>query len=84
MNRRELMAALTGMCSAVGLDAKLDVVAGELKATLAIIHCERRLTPSSLEAIHAAWDRIRKLCPDLPPCIVMENGLRLELVQGEK
>lgn len=79
MNRREVMAAMAGMCGAAGVDARMDAVSGDRPVTLAIIHCEKPMPRNGLEAIHAAWERLRKIHKDLPPCVVMEKGLRLEL-----
>lgn len=79
MNRREVLTAMAGMCGAAGVQAKLDAVTADSPATLAIIHCEKPLSQAALQSLHESWRLMREVAPELPPCIVMENGLRLEL-----
>lgn len=79
MNRREVLSAMTAMCGAVGAPARSDVIEGELKATLAIIHLEKPLPQAGINALYESWKRVQEKFPSMPPCIVMEKGLRLEL-----
>lgn len=71
------------MCGAIGVPARSDVIEGELNATLAIIHLERPLPKAGIEALYESWKRVQEKFPTLPPCIVMENGIRLEFT-GEQ
>lgn len=79
MNRREVLSALTAAVGATGLKASVDVVASEPKPMLAVITCERSLPAEAREAISRAWNRLRELEPGLPPCVVMDHGLKLEI-----
>lgn len=79
MNRREVLSAMTAMCGAAGVTARMDVVTADQPVTLAVIHCEKPLPPGSIEALHRSWNRLRELHPDIPPCAVIESGIRLEL-----
>ena len=82
MNRRELLAAMTSACSAAGIAhaGEFAVYGGERKPTLAVIHSARPLPQAAVEAIRDQWQRLRKISPDLPPCVVMEPGLTLEML----
>lgn len=79
MNRREVLTAMAGMCSAAGVEARLDAIEADKPIRLAIIHCEKPLPQAGLEALHKSWNRMRELSPELPPCVVLDNSLRLEL-----
>lgn len=79
MNRRELMAALAACCGAAGLKADVKVVESEPKPLLAVIECQHPLDCEQREAIHAAWNRVRELNPDLPPCVVLDGGLKVTM-----
>lgn len=70
---------MAGMCGAAGIPAKFEAVEADIPVRLAIIHCEKPLTRAAMQNINESWKRMRDLSPDLPPCVVMENGLRLEL-----
>lgn len=83
MNRREVLSAMTAMCGAIGVPARSDVIEGELKATLAIIHLERPVPKAGIDALHESWKRVQEKFPSMPPCIVMENGIRLEFTEQE-
>lgn len=78
MNRREVLSAMTAMCGAIGVPARGDVIEGELKATLAIIHLERSIPPEGVKALRESWKKVQEKFPTMPPCIVMERGIRLE------
>jgi hypothetical protein len=83
MNRRELLTAMTSACSAAGVAhvGEFAVYGGERKPTLAVIHAARLLPQAAVEAIREQWERLRKINPDLPACVVMDGGLRLEMLE---
>lgn len=83
MNRRQLMQAITSACSAAGIPhfGEFAVYGGEREPTLAVIHSARSLPPDAKEAIRECWDALRKKSPKLPPCVVLEPGLRLEMLE---
>ena len=81
MNRRDAIAALTSACSAAGLTpSAMKIVSEDQEPILAVIHCDRSLPAEHVEAIRKAWERARKLHPKIPPCVVVEHGLRIEFV----
>lgn len=79
MNRREVLSCMTSMCAASGIEARCDVVESEPRPILAVIHCDERITPEVAETVRKHWECVRKLTPELPPCVVMCKGLTLEL-----
>jgi len=84
MNRRELLKAITATCSAGGIAHAGDfaVYGGERKPMLAVIHCQKSLPTEAVESMRKCWDGLRKISPDLPPCVVLDSGLRLEMVDA--
>lgn len=83
MNRRELLKAITSACSAAGIvhAGEFAVYGGERKPTLAVIHSARPLPQDAVEAIRKQWQRLREISPDLPPCVVLDRGLTLEMLE---
>lgn len=83
MNRRELLKAMTSACSAAGIAhaGELAVYGGERKPTLAVIHAARPLPQEAVEHIRRQWERLRKMSPELPPCVVLDRGLTLEMLE---
>lgn len=79
MNRREVLSSMAAACGAAGVQARLDLAPAEPRPLLAIIHCEQILPTAALDGIRNSWERLRKLSPEIPPCVVLEKGLRLEL-----
>ena len=86
MNRRQLMQAITSACSAAGVAhfGEFAIYGGEREPTLAVIHSARSLPPEARESLQKCWDDMRKTIPKLPPCVVMEPGLRLEMLETVK
>lgn len=84
MNRRELLKAITATCSAGGIAHAGDfaVYGGERKPMLAVIHCPRSLPAAAVESMQKCWDRLRTMSPELPPCVVLDSGIRLEMVDA--
>ena len=84
MNRRELLKAITATCSAGGTAHAGDfaVYGGEVKPMLAVIHCPRPLPTAVIESMQKCWGRLRKTSPELPPCVVLDSGIRLEMVNA--
>jgi hypothetical protein len=83
VNRRQLMQAITSACSAAGIPhlGEFAVYGGEREPTLAVIHSSRSLPPDAVESIRKCWDDLRNKCPKLPPCVVLDAGLRLEMFE---
>jgi len=83
MNRRQLMQAITSACSAAGIpdSGEFAIYGGERNPTLAVIHSHRPLPPEAVESIRKCWDSLRKKSPKLPPCVVLDSGLRLEMLE---
>jgi hypothetical protein len=84
MNRRQLLQAITATCSAGGLAHAGDfaVYGGERKPMLAVIHCPRPLPAAAVESMRKCWDGLLKMSPELPPCVVLDGGIRLEMVDA--
>jgi hypothetical protein len=84
MNRREVLAAVASACSAVGITSKAaQVVCDEPEPILAVIHCSATLTAENQFRLVEHWEQLRKICPKLPPCIVMDRSLSLDFVAAK-
>lgn len=78
MNRREAIAALTVACGATGLkSAHIKVFDKQPKPLMAVIECDEALTPARIQALRDAWNACRELDPEIPPCVVLERGLKV-------
>lgn len=83
MNRRQVLQAMGLACSAAGVPhvGELSVYGGERKPMLAVIHSAKTLPASAVEAIRGQWEALRKLSPELPPCVVLDKDLKLEMFE---
>lgn len=63
--------------AATGTKRDINVVDREPKPLLAVIECEGRLTPDQRQSIGDAWKACLDLDPAIPPCIIVERGLKV-------
>lgn len=77
MNRRELISALTAACGAAGLKAGIKIADCDPAPLMAVIECPLSLTPDQLQRLRDAWEACRELNPEIPPCIVLDAGLKV-------
>lgn len=83
MNRRQVLELLSSAVTASGVASSCDtaVYCEEDHPMLAVIHCSVRLDEHHKEHLRDSWNQARKFDPRIPPCVVMEPGLRLEMMR---
>jgi hypothetical protein len=83
MNRRQVLELLSSALTASGVAASCDtaVYCEEDHPMLAVIHCSVRLDEQRRETLRDCWNQARKFDPRIPACVVMEPGLRLEMMR---
>jgi len=86
MNRRKIIQSISSACSAAGVPhaGEFAVYGSERKPTLAVIHSAVVLKPEQVESIRECWNHLRKASPGLPPCVVLDRGLTLEMHETDK
>jgi len=86
MNRRKIIQSISSACSAAGVPhaGEFAVYGSERKTTLAVIHSAVALKPEQVESIRECWNHLRKASPGLPPCVVLDRGLTLEMHETDQ